>query len=91
MNPSEHLPLLGMEGFDGNPTQACQRMEGFFISAGEALKVAGHESPVELWLVPAMVADTSCALGDPGVEVLIERFQVAWAQAGLPAVGPLTD
>ena len=90
-DPAAHLPLMGMDAFQGDEKEACQRMEGFLISAGETLEKAGHRSPVELWLVPAVVADTTCSLDEPGTQALIAQFQTVWTEAGLASVGPLTE
>jgi len=88
-DPHSHLPLEGMPGFSGDRADACLRMEGFLVTAAEALARAGVSPPLPPHQVPGRVEGTSCAVYDPALTPLIREFDAAWRRAGLPAAGPL--
>ncbi len=87
--PDEHLPLLGMDGFEGDEAEACRRLTGFLSTATLKLQTVGTEPPLQPHQIPARLQGSHCSIHDPSTTSLLEAMNVAWKTAELPPVGPL--
>ncbi len=87
---SVHLPLDGSEEADAAEGSACERLEGFLLDAAFHLEQEDAPPPMSAEEIAALVAGQRCALTDPEVAAVLDRFGAVWRETSLPPVGPFS-
>jgi len=87
-DPAAHLPLAGMDGFDGNGGDACDRLLGFLFNMSEAIVRKQRVPPMMQPDIQQLADQTRCTLGEPDVQDALQRFAVAYEGAGLAPLAP---
>ena len=87
-DPSAHLPLAGMDGFEGDGEAACDRLMGFLFNLSEALVRQQRVPPMMQPDIQRLSEQTRCTMGEPDVQEALRRFAEAYTVAGLPPEAP---
>jgi len=87
-NPSNHLPLKGMDAFEGDDKDACLRMEGFLLDMDYELAKADLNSRVPLQDALTAVKAGQCSIQTPEVAQAITALNKARVAVGLDRLPP---
>lgn len=87
-DPRAHLPLAGMEGFEGDDQDACDRLLGFFFNMSEALVRAQRVPPLMQPDIKRLAERSQCTIGEAVVQDALTRFSEAYQDAGLAPLRP---
>jgi len=87
-DPTAHLPLQGMAGFDGDIEDACLRMEGFLLDMDYELAKADLSARVPIQDALKSVKAGECSLDTPDIKKTMTALNEARVKAGLSVQPP---
>jgi len=87
-DPAVHLPLAGMDGFEGDTEVACDRLLGFLFNMSEALVRQQRVPPMMRPDIHQLGEHSQCTMGEPDVHEALRQFSDAYRGAGLPPLAP---
>ena len=85
-DPTAHLPLMGMAGFDGDIEDACMRMKGYLLDMDFELAKADLTARVPVQTALTGVKNGQCAIDSPEVAKVVLLLNKARVGAGLAEV-----
>lgn len=90
-DPTAHMPLHGMAGFDGDLEDACLRMEGFLLDMDYELAKADLSARVAIQDALKSVKAGDCSLDSPDIKKTLAALNKARVKAGLAVQPPATS
>jgi hypothetical protein len=85
-DPTAHLPLMGMAGFDGDTEDACMRMKGYLLDMDFEIAKADLTARVPVQAALAEVKNGLCTINAPEIAKVVALLNKARVGAGLAEV-----